>query len=406
MNLKLEILRGGAIFAVFLIVGFLVLRRWLRRTQDDPVWLIVKWVITAGMAGILAYCGVLMRSDSTMKVIVPWVCAFLGIGFAVLWTRNIVNVVLRPLWHAIDGADEETEPRPLYSIARAKRARGKYLEALADARAQLTRFPTDVEGQLLVAEILADNLNDLPGAEIAIGRLVAQPNHAPRNIGYALNTLADWHLKYAQDREGAQHALERIQELCPGTEMAAAAAQRIAHLGNTDLLLAPHDRLRFALPKGEEHLGLLRNTDHLRAGETDPAQQAAAYAAQLQIHPLDTEAREKLAVLYADHFHRLDLAADQLDQLIEQPNQPVKLVAHWVNLLADLQVRHGANYEAAWQTLQRLPDRYPDHPVAELARNRMDTLKLEFKGKEKSQAVQLGSYEQNIGLTRGLPRQL
>ena len=31
-------------------------------------------------------------------------------------------------------------------------------------------------------------------------------------------------------------------------------------------------------------------------------------------------------------------------------------------------------------------------------------LKLEMKAKDKNQAVKLGSYEQNIGLKRGLPR--
>jgi hypothetical protein len=95
-----------------------------------------------------------------------------------------------------------------------------------------------------------------------------------------------------------------------------------------------------------------------------------------------------------------------LDQLIEQPNQPMKQVAHWLNLLADLQVRHGANYDAAWLTLNRIIEKFPDYPVAEFARSRMDILKLEVKGQEKSQAVRLGSYEQNVGLKRGLPRQL
>ena len=38
--------------------------------------------------------------------------------------------------------------------------------------------------------------------------------------------------------------------------------------------------------------------------------------------------------------------------------------------------------------------------AAELARTRIDRLKLEFKANEKNQAVKLGSYEQNIGLKR------
>ena len=43
--------------------------------------------------------------------------------------------------------------------------------------------------------------------------------------------------------------------------------------------------------------------------------------------------------------HRLDLASDQLEQMISLPNQPGRLVVRWLNLLADLQVRSGADYE-------------------------------------------------------------
>ena len=100
------------------------------------------------------------------------------------------------------------------------------------------------------------------------------------------------------------------------------------------------------------------------------------------------------------------MAADQLGQLIEQPNQPVKLVAQWLNLLADLQLRHGADYNTVRQTLEQIVEQYPNLAAAEIARHRLGRLKLEWKAKETSQAVKLGSYEQNIGLKRGLPRKL
>jgi hypothetical protein len=48
-------------------------------------------------------------------------------------------------------------------------------------------------------------------------------------------------------------------------------------------------------------------------------------------------------------------------------------------------------------------DRAADGAAAELARRRLALLKLEMKSKDKSQAVKLGSYEENIGLKRGLP---
>ena len=90
-----------------------------------------------------------------------------------------------------------------------------------------------------------------------------------------------------------------------------------------------------AVPEGIKNIGLLKSSEHLRPAEMDPEQLAAVYVKHLEQHPLDTEVREKLAVIYANHYKRLDLATLELNQLIEEPNQPVKRVAHWLNLLAD-----------------------------------------------------------------------
>jgi hypothetical protein len=94
----------------------------------------------------------------------------------------------------------------------------------------------------------------------------------------------------------------------------------------------------------------------------------------------------------------LELATGELEQLIQQPNQPAKLVVHWLNLLADLQVRHGADYDTVKQTLQRIVDLDPRLPAAEIARHRLALLKLELKANEGKQAIKMGTYEQNIGL--------
>ena len=125
---------------------------------------------------------------------------------------------------------------------------------------------------------------------------------------------------------------------------------------------------------------------------------------QLEQHPRDTEAREKLAILYARHYQRLDLATLELAQMINEPDQPAKRVAHWLNLLADLQVHGGADYETARETLEKIVERYPDLPVADMARSRLNRLKLEIKGKKETPDMKLGDYEQNIGLKYGAPR--
>ena len=51
-------------------------------------------------------------------------------------------------------------------------------------------------------------------------------------------------------------------------------------------------------------------------------------------------------------------------------------------------------------------DLFPDTAAAGLAASRIAHLRLELRGKEKSQAVKLGSYEEDVGLKRGSPHQL
>ena len=133
--------------------------------------------------------------------------------------------------------------------------------------------------------------------------------------------------------------------------------------------------------------------------------QLEEYLEHLKHYPLDCEIREHIAVMYADLYGRFDLAVEQLQQMIELPNQPMRNVVRWLNLLADIQVRLGADLLAVQATLHRIINLDSHAAAATLARNRISRLKLEIKGKEQSQALKIGSYEQNIGLKRSFPRQ-
>jgi tetratricopeptide (TPR) repeat protein len=375
------------------------------KRSDDPARLLFKWILTVPIVLFIIFkLGPFATSSQAGAFIgVPAVAAC-GIILAAIWRHNLANLVAKPFGSLYDGGSEEPIPRPAYSIAQSKQKKGLYLEAIEEIRKQLSRFPTDFEGQLLLAQIQAEDLKDLPAAELTMERFCAQPGHAAQNIVFALYSLADWHLKITQDREAAQRHLQRVIDLFPESEFALGAAHRIAHLGNTEMLLGPHEEKKFIVPEGVKNLGLLRDQDHLKPAEASPEEVAAACVKHLERHPLDAEAREKLAIIYADHYGRLDMARDELEQMIGQPNQAGRLVVHWLNLLADLQIRHGATYETVRETLQRIIDRDPKAAAAELARNRLSLVRLELKSKEKSQAVKLGSYEQNIGLKRGLPR--
>lgn len=399
-----EIVRGIVLLAIALSAIGWFLWSCLKRS-DDPARLIFKWILTAPVVGgLLLVVGPFATSSAGGAFIGVPLAAACGIVLAIIWRHDIGELVSKPFTSLFDGGTEPPIPRPFYSIAQSKQKKGHYVEAIADIRQQLQRFPTDVEGQLLIAQIEAEDLKDLTGAQLIIDRFCEQPGHAPQNIVFALYSMADWHLQIAQDREAARRDLERIIEMFPESEFALGAANRIAHLGSAEMLLAPHERRKFLVPEGVHNLGLLRGRTHFKPAEEDPEQAAAECVKHLEQHPQDTEAREKLAVLYADHYHRLDMATGELEQMIGQPNQPGRLVVHWLNLLADLQVRSGAGFEAVQQTLQRIVDRDPKAAPAEIARHRLALLKLEMKSKEMSQAVKLGSYEQKIGLKRGLPR--
>jgi tetratricopeptide (TPR) repeat protein len=384
----------GLVFLIWLTA------RVLQRTQD-PAKIIFKWAFTVPF--VLVCFWVAQRAS----IYGPIIILAMGVVLSILWTPHISEWVSRPLTSLYDGGNEPPAPKPYYSIAQARRRRREFLQAVVAIREQLARFPNDFEGVMLLAAIQAEDLQDLPSAEITLNHFCDQPNPPPRQFAAAIYQLADWHIRLAQDFDAARAALEKISTRFPDTELALQAAQRIAHLGGTEkVVLASLERQPTPVPEGVKSMGLLESTEHLRPAEADPTKLAAAYVKHLEEHPLDTEAREKLAVIYAEHYQRLDLATGELNQLIETPNQPAKRVVHWLNLLADLQIQHGADYDTVRGTLERIIERFPDLAAGELARTRLGRLKLELKGRKETPGVKLGVYEQNIGLKPRSPGQL
>jgi len=295
------------------------------------------------------------------------------------------------------GGSEPPPPEPFYSVADARVKRGQYREAIYEIQQQLAKFPTDVTGHMKLAEIQAVHLADLPAASLTIERLLGQPGHTPPHIAYALNTLSDWHLKI-HDTEAARACLERILQLLPDTEQATVAEQRLAHMASNAALLAAHERSPIHLPERPKDLGLTQAAPPLPSKQPTPEEAARQLVQHLEQYPHDNEAREKLALLYAEHYQRVDLAITQLEELVAAPNQPGKEVARWLNLIADLQVKYGLGFEAAQATLQRIIERFAGLGAAEVAQQRLERLRLEFKGQQQGQVIKLGSYEKDLGL--------
>jgi tetratricopeptide (TPR) repeat protein len=335
----------------------------------------------------------------------PFLIVMMGVVLSFLWTPHLAEILCNPLTSLLDGGNIPPEQKPYYSIATAKRKRGQYPEAVAAVREQLARFPEDFEGVMLLASVQAENLQDLPGAENTLNHFCARPKAPPNQVAAAFNTLADWQLKLGADVDAARAALQKIIARFPESELALRAEERIAHLVETEkTLLEQQARTPIHLPAGVKDAGLLDSTAFMRPPEIEPGKLAAAHVKHLAAHPHDAEAREKLAVLYAQDFQRLDLATLELEQLINEPRYAPKQIAGWLNLLAGFQIDAGADVATVTATLQQIVDRFPDLPLADLTRRRLARINAEMKGRETKPGIKLGTYEQNIGLKYGSVR--
>ena len=396
-------LRG--LFILIAVGGFCVWAFWrmLKRSQD-PLSLLTRCLVTAGLL-VAAYFSIdQLAGDGSAAGQIAGVMAGLlfGLVLAFIWVPVVINLVSDFFGSLFTGGTEPPPPEPHYSIADTRVKQGRYHEAIHEIQKELQKFPTDITGHIKLAEIQAQHMCDLPGAQITLERFLAQPGHPPAHVAYALNTLADWHLKI-QDVDSARETLERIAALLPGTEQANLVAQRLAHLATKEQLLAAHEHRPMTLRTGIHDLGLRKEPSGIAAPAETPEQQAQRLVHHLEQHPLDNEAREQLAHLYADHYQRLDLAVSQLEELITAPHQAGKEVARWLNTVADLQLKNGADYETVRATLQRIIDQFQGLAAAELAHQRLEHLRLEFKGKQQAQVVQMGSYEKDLGLKRKTP---
>jgi hypothetical protein len=390
-------------------LGFIVWLFWRTLKQsDEPVKLIFKWMLTATIiwAG-WKYVLPMYAGGGLDAVLAIGMTGVLALAFNILWRHSIIEIFTKPLTNIFDGGSEPPEPKPYYSIAISKRKTNRPLEAIVAIREQLAKFPADFEGVLLLANIQAEDLNDLPGAEITLNHFCDSPNAPDRQVVAALTQLADWHLKKSADVDAARAALQKIVARFPDTEITLRAEQRLAHLGETEkIILGQHDRQAMAVPEGVNNIGLLDSTEFLRPKEIEPGKLAAVYVKHLEQHPHDAEVREKLATIYARDFKRLDLATMELAQLINEPKHKPKQVAAWLNLLANFQVELGADADTVTATLEKIVAQFPDSPMAEMAQRRLARVNSELKGQKETPGVKLGVYEQNIGLKYGSPRQL
>jgi len=370
---------AAVVLAVLLILG------WTLKRSQAPGRLAGKWLITAiAIAGIWLLFSRAFRPASGFlggigsAFVLGLGTAVFALVMAIVWTRSLISSLTSPLLRLFYDEHQEIEPAPLYSQALALRKRGHYLAAVAEVEHQLEQFPNDLTGTLLLAEIHAVDLHHLENAERILEHFMR--NTSVGNSVVALNQMADWRLGLGQDLHGAREALERIRKLCPDTEAAYMASQRLAHLDDPERFqelhtLQPNGCVRFPRPDG---IGAPLD---VHAEAIEPVPEASQLVRHLEQYPEDFEARERLATVYAERFQRMDLARGELEQLIATKKAPRKKVVAWLNRLADLEIQVDGNMAAARAALQRIVDANPNAGAAEMARRRMNFLERELRAR-------------------------
>ena len=214
---------------------------WTCRKSQDPVRLLFRWLLTLGV--VIFFVTVISTAAHSHEIGPTLVGLYLagvcGLVLALTWLEPLGDWAAKRFVSLFDGATTPPGPVPVYSMARVRQKQGKYPEAIADIRRELSRFPTDFEGQFLLAEILAENLKDLEIAQGIVDQICFQPGRTAKDIAFALYAMADWHLSIGKDKEAARQCLERIGELLPNTVHSLGAAQRISHLAEPTFELEP-----------------------------------------------------------------------------------------------------------------------------------------------------------------------
>jgi len=354
---------------------------WSRKTEEAPGALIRRITITLLLGAVAILLGVSFHP----LVGIP-LAALVALIMGGLWGRNIGTAFAAPLANLYDGGNEAPEPRPFYAIAEAHRKQARYPEAIRAIQEQLEKFPEDVEGLLLLAEIHARNLDDWDAARNHIRRIAENPNHPVSTRAKALQALSDWYLDFKADNPGAIECLQAIQTLFPDTPEAHEAAQRLAHVGDGSWRRERREASTLRVPKGDDRMGLRvsgKPADNAVPEAKDPEIEVRELLAQLEAHPLDTEARQRLALVYAEGLERPEWAVCEIERLIAQPSQSSRQIARWLHLLADVHIRCSHDEEAARAALTRILQAYPDSAVAANAQSRLDVLKLEVRGQRK-----------------------
>lgn len=368
---------------------------WWRLREDEQggVGFVVKCAASSFIVWIFLRYGVAWFREGGLTAVVG-----LGAGMSsalalgIVWREELMGV-FTGFFGGFYENNTPVEPKPYYAHAEARRMAGDIPGAVAAVRAELEKFPQDYEGRMKLAALLAEHSEDLAGALAVIEDTLQLPGLKPSQTAYALNTAADWHLKFARNSESARQCVERIAALLPGTDAALHAEQRLANFTTQEMLEREDHRQPIAIPEFERKLGLKRKK-HAAPAKPDLNAEERRLRDRLARNANDWLAREELARLYVEQFEFFERGLQELETLISTPGQPKLEVVRWLHQKADWQVKFFNDVEAGRATLRRIQELYPNSAFAERAARAMLYLQPASKFEKKTPGGQPGVTEE------------
>ena len=403
----------GRVYSAILVYGVLaavvvyIIRKQLKNPDNDPVKVIVKWTVTVAIVAFGVYATLWSNDRASLLVVFIFLLLPGSVIMALWWTPEISEWMASPITNALTGDSRISYNKPEYGIANARRNRGQYLEAVEAVDEELAKHPGNFEGLMLKASIQAENLGDLEAATETLQEAIEGEEQLSYRLPVALNKMADWQLAVAGDHNAARRTLRQIQEALPESQAAQFAAQRLASLDSSEETEAAVVDFNESYQKlVEESAGKDDFTSPLelpKAIETNQQQAAdkslANYLRRVALHPDSVGNREELAALYLDHANQSAKAAEQYDHLLALPGTTIHQKTAWLNKIADIQVKSGESYKTVRATLERVIALDPKAAPAARAQQRISYLNIELRGaNRKTTKLQLGSYEEDIGL--------
>lgn len=359
LNLLLSIL--GAIASVAFVIQIL-------RGSEEPWKLVLKAIASVFIIGLYFK----LRGAGPFGMLFS-IAAFTVLAF--LWWGEIGELLGGFLTAGFSGGSQQVDKTALLSRVESLRKTSRFEEALDEAQKQLKRFKNDFDCYMLIASIHAEDMDNLPvAASLLEGVLETHKKLERKQIVYALNTLADWHLKFGRDPDAARACLERIIERFPDSRAAQSSRTRIAHLTDrASLEAADQPKPGKVMPKFERDLGLKGKKPEL-VKKTDPNELTDQYLAQLAEHPEDWDTREKLAAHYIEHYQNVACAVAEIETLIKSRLATKEDRCRWLHMIADWQARVAGDVPSARAALQTIMQKYPGTAHATRAEQAMQYL--------------------------------